>query len=95
MYTYEQKKAIYKSYLERGEPWFALDKSLEPTAEERKVILEMRQQEVEKIKSRIELEKRAKRLSDKELVEQVKDVRAKYGSRGLFSDRIIDLLDNY
>lgn len=95
MYTYEQKKEIYERFIRNGRIWFALDKSLEPTWEERQVILEMKQVENEKVKRDLDIEKRAKRIRDNELKQRVKDVRERYGNKGLLSDKIFDALDNY
>jgi hypothetical protein len=95
MYTYEQKQQIYKRWKEQGELWFSKDPSKDPTWEEKQIIIEIKKQENEKLNRKLELEKRAKRLSDKEIVEQAKDVRARYGNKGFLSDKIFDALDTY
>lgn len=41
----EQKKEIYKKWIERGRPWFNIDKSKEPDYEERQIIIEMKKKE--------------------------------------------------
>ena len=35
------KEAVYKKWVDNGRPWYHIDKSKEPTEEERKIILEM------------------------------------------------------
>ena len=44
-YTNEQKKEIYKKWIEKGRPWFNIDKSKEPSYAERQIIIEMKKQE--------------------------------------------------
>lgn len=45
MYSEEQKQQIYKNWIEKGRPWFNIDKSKEPSYAERQIILEMKQRE--------------------------------------------------
>jgi hypothetical protein len=73
MYSEEQKQQIYKKFIANGRPWFALDKSLEPTWEERKVILEMKERENQKIKRELELEKRTKQFKVYEKKGKIQD----------------------
>jgi len=54
----EYKQQIYKRWLENGRPWFHIDKSKEPTYEERKIILETKKQQLSKSKRDIKLEQR-------------------------------------
>ena len=56
------KREVYKRWIEQGRPWFSMDKSKDPTAEERKIILEMKKRENDKIKRELELEKRTKQF---------------------------------
>ena len=79
-YTEQQKQEIYRKFIENGRPWFHIDKSKEPTYEERKIILEMNQRESNKAKREQELQKRTK------------EIRQKY--TGKISDKIFDL-SNY
>jgi hypothetical protein len=44
-YSNEYKQQVYKRRIEAGRPWFNVDKSKEPTADERQIILEMKKQE--------------------------------------------------
>jgi hypothetical protein len=81
-YTNEQKKEIFRKWIEQGRPWFDIDKSKEPSWEERKIILEIKKQENDKVKRELELEKRTK------------DIRERYEKKGVISDKIFDL-DNY
>ena len=78
MYTEEQKQHIYKTWIERGRPWFDIDKTKEPSYAERQIIMEMKKREMEKAKRNIELEKRAA------------DIRERYGKHGIISDSIFD-----
>ncbi len=56
----EHKQQVYKRWLDNGRPWFHIDKTKEPTYDEKQIIMEMKKQE-EKPKSKrdIELEKSA------------------------------------
>ena len=45
MYTEEQKQQIYKNWIERGRPWFDIDKSKEPTYAEKQIIIEMKKRQ--------------------------------------------------
>lgn len=85
MYSEEYKKQLYKKWLDNGRPWFDIDKSKEPTWQERKIILEMLERERNKSKRDIELEKRTK------------EIRERYEKKGLIPD--IDTIfkgsDNY
>lgn len=60
-----------------------MDKSKEPTWQERQIILEMKKRENDKAKRDNELEKRTK------------DIRERYGKKGLISDKVFDALNNY
>lgn len=83
-YSNEYKQQVYKKFIDNGRIWWSLDKSKEPTWEERQIILEMKKQE-EKPKSKrdIEIEKRAKEISER------------YGKHGKISYKIFDALNNY
>lgn len=83
MYSEEQKQQVYKKWIDNGRPWFDIDKSKEPTWEERKVILEIKKQENNKSKRDIELEQRAKEIHEK------------VGKYGKISDKVFDALNNY
>ena len=39
------KEAVYKKFVDNGSQWYSIDKSKEPTDEERKIILEMKEKE--------------------------------------------------
>jgi hypothetical protein len=60
VYSDEYKQQVYKRWVERGRPWFDIDKTKEPTWEERQIILEMKKQELSKSKYEQELEQLAK-----------------------------------
>ena len=81
MYSDEYKQQVYKRWVERGRPWFDIDKTKEPTWEERQIILEMKKQELSKSKYEQELEQRAK------------DARETYGKKGKISDKIFNVFD--
>jgi hypothetical protein len=85
MYSEEYKKQLYKKWLNNGRPWFNIDKSKEPTWQERKIILEMLERERNQSKRDIELEKRTK------------EIRERYEKKGLIHDidTIFKGLDNY
>lgn len=42
MYSEQYKQKVYKKWLDNGSPWFHIDKSKEPTYEEKQIILEIR-----------------------------------------------------
>lgn len=65
MYTEEQKQEIYRKFIENGRPWFHIDKTKEPTYDERKIILEMNQREANKAKREIDLQKRTEQIRRK------------------------------
>jgi hypothetical protein len=77
-YTNEQKKQIYKKWIDNGRPWFDIDKSKEPTYAERQIIIEMKKRENSRAKHDIELEQRTK------------DIRETYGKHGKISDKVFD-----
>ena len=45
MISEDQKQQVYKNWIQRGRPWFDIDKSKEPTYAERQIIIEMKQRE--------------------------------------------------
>ena len=63
MYSEEQKQQIYKNWIEKGRPWFNIDKSKEPSYAERQIILEMKQRE----NARLNHERAAVRKSKNEV----------------------------
>ena len=40
-----EKQQIYQKWIERGRPWFDIDKSKEPTYAERQIIIEIKKRE--------------------------------------------------
>ena len=65
-YSKEYKEQVYQKWLQNGRPWFHIDKSKEPTADERQIILEMKKvHEQKKSKHDVEIEKRAKKISER------------------------------
>jgi hypothetical protein len=65
-YSNEYKQQVYKRWIEAGRPWFNVDKSKEPTADERQIILEMKKQEEQPpSKHDLAIEKRAKEISER------------------------------
>jgi hypothetical protein len=65
-YNNEQKKEIYKRWIESGRPWFSLvDKSKEPTYAERQIIIEMKKRENTKANHDKELEKKSAEIREK------------------------------
>jgi hypothetical protein len=64
-YSNEDKKQIYKRWLESGRPWFDIDPKLEPTYAEKQIILEMLKRENTKLKKDKELEKRTAEIKRK------------------------------
>jgi len=83
MYSEEYKKQVYKKWLDSDRTWFNVDPSKEPTYAEKQIIQEMKKRENNRVKRDIELEKSAKRIHEK------------YGKKGLISDKIFKVLDNY
>ena len=53
-----EKQQVYQKWIERGRPWFDIDKSKEPTYAERQIILEMKKRENSRANRDIEREKR-------------------------------------
>jgi hypothetical protein len=83
-----EKQQIYQKWIERGRPWFDIDKSKEPTYAERQIIIEMKKLENSRAKRDIELEKSAA------------EIRERYGKKGMIPDKILshkifDAFDNY
>ena len=58
MYSEQYKQQIYQKWIERGRPWFDIDKSKEPTYAERQIILEIKKRENARANRDLELEKR-------------------------------------
>ena len=73
-----EKQQIYQKWIERGRPWFDIDKTKEPTYAERQIILEMKKRENSRAKRDIELEKNAA------------DIRQRYGKHGKIPDSVFD-----
>ena len=71
-----EKQQIYQKWIERGRPWFDIDKTKEPTYAERQIILEMKKRENSRAKRDIELEKNAA------------DIRQRYGKHGKIPDSV-------
>jgi hypothetical protein len=78
----EYKKQLYKKWLEKGRPWFDIDKSKEPTYFEKQVIMEIKKRESEKLK------RDGLNDNEKELEKRTKEIMEKY--RGKISDKIFD-----
>jgi len=73
-----EKQQVYQKWIERGRPWFHIDKSKEPTYAERQIIIEMKKRENSRAKRDIELEKNAA------------DIRQRYGKHGKIPDSVFD-----
>ena len=73
-----EKQQIYQKWIERGRPWFDIDKTKEPTYAERQIILEMKKRENSRAKRDIELEKNAA------------DIRQRYGKHCKIPDSVFD-----
>ena len=58
------KQQVYKKWIERGSPWFDIDKSKEPTYAERQIILEMKKQENTRANRDLELERSVKPVNE-------------------------------
>jgi hypothetical protein len=83
-YSNEYKQQVYKKWIDNGRPWFNVDRSKEPTADERQIILEMKKQEERpKSKHDLAIEKRAKEISER------------YGKYGKISNKVFDSLRDY
>ena len=82
-YSEEYKQQVYKKWIEQGRPWFSLDKSKDPTAEERQIILEIKKRENTRSKRDLVIEKKAKEISER------------YGKYGKLSDKVLDAFNNY
>ena len=71
-YSEEYKQQVYKKWLAGDRVFYHIDKSKEPTPEERKIILEMSERENKKVERDIEFQNRAAQIKQKRRVNQVR-----------------------